>query len=162
MELVHLNPNSILQIIIFVHLCETFLGILPNFPLLKMSKCFYDTSIDTATRAARCGSLLERAQVYRMLAPDERSGHQDLRGSGHRSVIPYVHGRMGVVLLKRWLFSRLPCVTLSALATVIKAAGFTSIHFVNLSTAMNVCVNPPLAFLKGPTKFSPMWRKTRK
>jgi hypothetical protein len=34
-ELVHLNLNSSLQIVVFVHLCETFLGILPNFPLFK-------------------------------------------------------------------------------------------------------------------------------
>jgi hypothetical protein len=34
-ELFHLNPNSILQIAVFVHLCETFLGIPPNFPLFK-------------------------------------------------------------------------------------------------------------------------------
>jgi hypothetical protein len=34
-ELIHLNPNSILQIAIFVHLCETFLGISPKFPLFK-------------------------------------------------------------------------------------------------------------------------------
>jgi hypothetical protein len=34
-ELVHLNPNSILQIVIFVHLCEAFLCIPPNFPLFK-------------------------------------------------------------------------------------------------------------------------------
>jgi hypothetical protein len=34
-ELVHLNPNSILQITVFVHLCETFHGIPPNFPLFK-------------------------------------------------------------------------------------------------------------------------------
>jgi hypothetical protein len=27
------------------------------------------------------------------LAIDEHSGHEGLRGSGHRSVIPYVHGR---------------------------------------------------------------------
>jgi hypothetical protein len=43
----------------------------------------------------------------------------------------------------------------TALATVIEAAGFTWIHFVNLSTAMKMCVNPPLAFLEGPTKCSP-------
>jgi hypothetical protein len=35
-ELLHLNPNSIIQIAIFVHLCETFLGVPPNFPLLKI------------------------------------------------------------------------------------------------------------------------------
>jgi hypothetical protein len=34
-ELVHLNPNSIIQIVVFVHLCEAFLGISPNFPLFK-------------------------------------------------------------------------------------------------------------------------------
>jgi hypothetical protein len=34
-ELVHLNPNSILQIAIFVHLCEAFLWIPPSFPLFK-------------------------------------------------------------------------------------------------------------------------------
>jgi hypothetical protein len=34
-KLVHLNPNSIFQIAIFIHLCEAFLCIPPNFPLLK-------------------------------------------------------------------------------------------------------------------------------
>jgi hypothetical protein len=34
-ELVHLNPNSILHIIVFVHLCEAYLRIPPNFPLFK-------------------------------------------------------------------------------------------------------------------------------
>jgi hypothetical protein len=34
-ELVHLNPNSILQIAIFVHRCEAFLGVTPNFSLFK-------------------------------------------------------------------------------------------------------------------------------
>jgi hypothetical protein len=43
----------------------------------------------------------------------------------------------------------------TALAAVIEAAIFISIHFVNLSTATKICVNPTLAFLKGPTKFSP-------
>jgi hypothetical protein len=34
-ELVHLNSNSILQIVVFVHLCEAFLGVPPNFPMFK-------------------------------------------------------------------------------------------------------------------------------
>jgi hypothetical protein len=34
-ELDHLNPNSILQIAVFVYLCEAFLGIPPNFPLFR-------------------------------------------------------------------------------------------------------------------------------
>jgi hypothetical protein len=35
LNLTHLNPNSILQISIFVHLCEAYLGILPHFRLCK-------------------------------------------------------------------------------------------------------------------------------
>jgi hypothetical protein len=37
--------------------------------------------------------LLEGVLVSWSLAMDERGGHKDLRGSGRRSVIPYVHGR---------------------------------------------------------------------
>jgi hypothetical protein len=33
LNLTHLNPNSILQVSIFVHLCEAFLGVLPHFGL---------------------------------------------------------------------------------------------------------------------------------
>jgi hypothetical protein len=32
-------------------------------------------------------------------AMDEYGEHQDLCGFGRRSIIPYIHGRMGVVLL---------------------------------------------------------------
>jgi hypothetical protein len=35
LNLTHLNPNSILQVSVFVHLCEAFLGILPHFRLWK-------------------------------------------------------------------------------------------------------------------------------
>jgi hypothetical protein len=35
LNLTHMNPNSILQISIFIHLCEAFLGILPHFGLWK-------------------------------------------------------------------------------------------------------------------------------
>jgi hypothetical protein len=31
----HLNPNFVLQIAVFVHLCKAFLGILPHFGLWK-------------------------------------------------------------------------------------------------------------------------------
>jgi hypothetical protein len=37
--------------------------------------------------------LLERDLISWSLAMDECGGHEDLRGSGHRSVIPYVHER---------------------------------------------------------------------
>jgi hypothetical protein len=35
LNLTHLNPNSIMQISIFVHLCEAYLGVLPHFGLWK-------------------------------------------------------------------------------------------------------------------------------
>jgi hypothetical protein len=35
LNLTHLNPNSILQVAIFVHLCEAFLGVLPHFGLWR-------------------------------------------------------------------------------------------------------------------------------
>ena len=34
-ELINLNPNSILQISAFIHLCEAFLGIRPHFNLFR-------------------------------------------------------------------------------------------------------------------------------
>jgi hypothetical protein len=37
--------------------------------------------------------LLEGAMVSWSLAMDKRGGHKDLRDSGRRSVIPYIHGR---------------------------------------------------------------------
>jgi hypothetical protein len=47
----------------------------------------------------------------------------------------------------------------TTLAAIMEATGFTSIHFVNLSTVTKMCVNPHLAFLKGPTKSSPYVEK---
>jgi hypothetical protein len=35
LNLTHLNPNSVLQIDVFVHYYEAFLGILPHFGLWK-------------------------------------------------------------------------------------------------------------------------------
>jgi hypothetical protein len=49
----------------------------------------------------------------------------------------------------------------TALAAVIDATGFTFIHFVNLSTTMKICVNPPLALLNGPTRSSPHVEKAQ-
>jgi hypothetical protein len=37
--------------------------------------------------------LLKGALVSWLLALGERGGHDDLRGLGHQSIIPYVHGR---------------------------------------------------------------------
>jgi hypothetical protein len=43
----------------------------------------------------------------------------------------------------------------TALAAVMEAVGFASIHLVNLSIATKTCVNPPFTFLNGFTKFRP-------
>jgi hypothetical protein len=36
--------------------------------------------------------LLEGLRLHKVLVIREYGGHEDLRGSGRRSVIPYVHG----------------------------------------------------------------------
>jgi hypothetical protein len=59
----------------------------------QMSKWFCDTSIGAATGAARCGSFVEGTLVSLSLAMDEHGEHKDLCGSGHQSVIAYVHGK---------------------------------------------------------------------
>jgi hypothetical protein len=38
--------------------------------------------------------LLEGLRSHKVLAMKEYDGHEDLHGSGRRSAIPYVHGRM--------------------------------------------------------------------
>jgi hypothetical protein len=73
-----------------------------------------------------------------MLALNEHSGHQDLRGSGRRSVIHYVHGRMGVVLLKRWIFSWLPCVALRVLTPAVTLNKSTKCSIKVKSTLLTV------------------------
>jgi hypothetical protein len=40
-----------------------------------------------------------------MLKQDGHGGHKDLRGSDRWSVIPYIHERMGVVVLPYVLFN---------------------------------------------------------
>jgi hypothetical protein len=47
--------------------------------------------------------LLQGVLISWSLVIDERGGHKDLRGSDRQSVIPYVHERTGVVLLKHAL-----------------------------------------------------------
>jgi hypothetical protein len=47
--------------------------------------------------------LLKKDLVSWLSTMDEHDGHKDLRGSGHQSVIPYVHGVNIVVLLKSGL-----------------------------------------------------------
>jgi hypothetical protein len=50
--------------------------------------------------------LLEMTLVSWSLSIDERGGHKDLRGSGHWSVIHYIHGRTELYC------SRLSCLSL--------------------------------------------------
>jgi hypothetical protein len=68
----------------------------PPYLTHQMLKWFYDTSTGTATRVARYGSFVGEGLG---LSDVSYGGTRwDLRGSGHRSVTPYAHGRMGVVL----------------------------------------------------------------
>jgi hypothetical protein len=72
----------------------------------RVSKWFYDTSTGAATGAAHCSFLLEGTLVPSLLAMDEHGGHEDLRGSGRWSVIPYVYGRTELYC------SSVPCLSL--------------------------------------------------
>jgi hypothetical protein len=58
--------------------------------------------------------LLEGALVSWSLVMDERGGHEDLRGSGRRSVIPYVHWRTELYC------SSLPCLSLPFSSAPVK------------------------------------------
>jgi hypothetical protein len=60
--------------------------------------------------------LLERALVTWSLAMDECGGHKDLRSSGRRSVIPYIHGRTELY------WSSLPCLSLPCLSDLREEA----------------------------------------
>jgi hypothetical protein len=61
-----------------------------------LSKWFCDTSTGTATGAARCGSFVGKAFNLLVVSSRRTWWHDDLRGSGRLSVIPYIHGRTEV------------------------------------------------------------------
>jgi hypothetical protein len=65
-DLVHLNPNSIHQIAIFVHFCEAFLCIPPNFPLF-MSYLFLKYQPSVANRKVIKGVVSKPALVTAFL-----------------------------------------------------------------------------------------------
>jgi hypothetical protein len=85
--------------------CVIFCAELFPFVVMKshqqmLSKWFCDISTGAVSGAARCVFLFEGDLVSWLLVMDERSGHKDLCCLNRRIVIPYVHGRTGVVLLK--------------------------------------------------------------
>jgi hypothetical protein len=61
--------------------------------------------------------FLERVLVSWSLGMDECGRHEDLRGSGCRSVIPYVHGRTELYC------SSLPCLSLPVCPPSEEASG---------------------------------------
>jgi hypothetical protein len=97
-ELVHLNPNSILQIVVFVHLCEAFLGISHNFPLLK-NNLFLKYQLSAANQKVIGGvGLQTRPRAGFLELPMKTS----LRGwhrtwfyyENHEPVLPLFVGRL--------------------------------------------------------------------
>jgi hypothetical protein len=74
-----------------VHSTES--GFLLRCSLVWLLKWFYDTFIGTVSQEQLAVVLLlEGALISWLLAMREYGEHEDLRGSGRRSVIPYVHG----------------------------------------------------------------------
>jgi hypothetical protein len=66
----------------FIFLTEFVEVVLRHF-----HRCRYMSSITVVL-------LLEGLRSHEVLPMREYGGHENLRGSGRRSVIPYVHGRM--------------------------------------------------------------------
>src|SRR5438045_9422533 len=63
-ELVHLNPNSILHISTFIHLCEAYLGIEPHFALFFSPSFSRDDSADIwAGRGLRLCDCIEEIKI---------------------------------------------------------------------------------------------------
>jgi hypothetical protein len=70
LNLTHLNPNSILQVSVFVHLCESYLGILPHFGLWKYLYHFrpgmaggQHQLVGVASLEMRCGRKTEYLDI---------------------------------------------------------------------------------------------------
>jgi hypothetical protein len=59
----------------------------------KLSNWFYDIFTRAVTEAVHWVLLLEEPLVFLSLVIDEHGRHENLRDSGRRSVIPYVHMR---------------------------------------------------------------------
>jgi hypothetical protein len=66
-----------------------------NRSLANSVKVFYDTSLETTTRATCGGSLLEGL----MLPTHEQDEHDGLHDLGHRSIIPYAHRRESCIVV---------------------------------------------------------------
>jgi hypothetical protein len=59
----------------------------------QMLKWFNDISTGPANRATRCGLLLEGLSLLSSQLWRKHGGYEDLCGSDHWSVTPYVYGR---------------------------------------------------------------------
>jgi hypothetical protein len=87
--------------------------------------------------------LLEWASVSWSLAMDERGRYEDLRGSGHRSVIPYVHERT------EFYCSRLPCMSLPICPPPVKRC----LHVPFIAQGREFTIRP------GDRQVAPRWLK---
>jgi hypothetical protein len=60
-NLTHLNPKSILQVVVFIHLSQTFLGIAPHFSLCRYSyhlQTRHDKWTTSGGRGSQFGTLM--------------------------------------------------------------------------------------------------------
>ncbi|XP_072147245.1 uncharacterized protein [Setaria viridis] len=65
LQLVHLNPNGVLHIAIFVHLCEVYLGIPPHYELFrKLFRCKPQPSAARTEVLGGAGIQLRNSEVY--------------------------------------------------------------------------------------------------
>jgi hypothetical protein len=77
--------------VVEVLLPEKHQALLPGAPNVEVDLRHFHRH--RSPRAARCGSSFwSGLRSHKVLVMREYGGHEDLRGSGRRSVIPYVHG----------------------------------------------------------------------
>jgi hypothetical protein len=97
-ELIHLNPNSILQIVVFVHLCEAFLGIYANFPLFK-NYFFFKYQSSATNRKVIGGVGLQTCPCAGFLDLPLKTSHRGWHGTwfyfkNHEPSLPPFVGRL--------------------------------------------------------------------
>jgi hypothetical protein len=110
-ELVHLNPNSILKIAVIVHLYEAFLGISPNYPLFK-NYFFLKYQPSTSNRKVIGGVGLQTHPCPSFLDLPLKSclwgwhGHGSIADDFLNSMGPGVKSRLHLKPLRWQLWSR--------------------------------------------------------
>lgn len=93
-QLVHLNPNGILHISIFVHLCEVYLGIQPHFKLFRSDP---QPSQDNMSALGGAGFQLRDSDLYLEFETSQSHGRGRTSGFTLKTISPQCQRSQGTV-----------------------------------------------------------------